>query len=504
MCAPFVLWSDTRPWAVLRHFSPRAAWTMPPARLSCLAAGLAARAPIVASRRRVRADGPTPVVASRISFAPRRRRLLVLPAASPSRDDDAPNDDALGGSPDPAADDADASPYPHDDDDDEWHPARVFAAAIQTPILWMPAADAPRPSESRPPGGDPHAAASSPSPSVSPRGSLRGSAYAAMTLHLLDLAPRFRRDGDLDAGLDPSRVAPRFIVDSARATNVIVPDVARDLDLDVGQSPDGATGAPSEIPRPLGACAVGDDPDDRVVLRGLSAAVGPVPAPNVAGVLGRQFMDCFDAVAFDWRGGAGDPNAAVTFYQRYDFENAKRPETGDAGFDATDVVTATPVEFARGSLACEVSLRGARVPALIDTGAPRTILNAAAARIAGAVASERPKGAPPRGESDAHDAHDAHDAPPDSDSGSSRVSVRWTLAALPDACAVEVLGEGDDGRSAGARVSVGEVWVGESPAFRAGLGLGDGEPGVVLGLDALTSRGRVVLRTTPGRLKMRL
>ena len=54
-------------------------------------------------------------------------------------------------------------------------------------------------------------------------------------------------------------------------------------------------------------------------------------------------------------------------------------------------------------------------------------------------------------------------------------------------------------------MDVGEILVGELAAFRDGLGLtGEGEPGIVLGLDALTSRGRVVLRTTPGRARMRL
>ena len=106
------------------------------------------------------------------------------------------------------------------------------------------------------------------------------------------------------------------------------------------------------------------------VLRGLSAAIRPVPAPGVAGVLGRSFMDCFDAVAFDWREGAGDPNAGVTVYQRYDFENAKHPVMGDRGFTREDVVTATPRELACGLSACEVGRgRGPRVPALIDTRA---------------------------------------------------------------------------------------------------------------------------------------
>lgn len=53
--------------------------------------------------------------------------------------------------------------------------------------------------------------------------------------------------------------------------------------------------------------------------------------------------------------------------------------------------------------------------------------------------------------------------------------------------------------------------VGELAAFQAGLGLApsaeggdDGAPGVILGLDALMSRPRVVMRTQPGQTVIRL
>ena len=392
--------SPVAPPALLRARDVDDAAVAPPS----LAAGPAAPSPIarggVARRPRVRA-GRAPVVASRRSFAPSRRRgrLLDAPAASSSRDDSSsPSDDSssssaprdatsrtlsnldgvLGGSPDPAADDD-----PGAFDDDEWNPAQVFAAAIQMPLLWMPAADAPRANAPRPPfaGGLVAGALSDPS-SAAPSGSLFGSAYAAITLDLPDRATRSQRERGV------SGVELDFVLDSACTTNFIVPNVAYGLDVTiVGQSPGGAgaTGALLNDAQEmlLGACKLGNTADNQVVLRGLSAAIRPVPAPGVAGVLGRSFMDCFDAVAFDWREGAGDPNAGVTVYQRYDFENAKHPVMGDRGFTREDVVTATPRELACGLLACEVALGGTPVPALIDTGAPRTILNTAAARLAG-------------------------------------------------------------------------------------------------------------------------
>ena len=557
--AAFALFAPSFPGRSSRTSPARATSTMPPSRLPSLAAGPAAPSPIarggVARRPRVRA-GRAPVVASRRSFAPSRRRgrLLDAPAASSSRDDSSsPSDDSssssaprdatsrtlsnldgvLGGSPDPAADDD-----PGAFDDDEWNPAQVFAAAIQMPLLWMPAADAPRANAPRPPfaGGLVAGALSDPS-SAAPSGSLFGSAYAAITLDLPDRATRSQRERGV------SGVELDFVLDSACTTNFIVPNVAYGLDVTiVGQSPGGAgaTGALLNDAQEmlLGACKLGNTADNQVVLRGLSAAIRPVPAPGVAGVLGRSFMDCFDAVAFDWREGAGDPNAGVTVYQRYDFENAKHPVMGDRGFTREDVVTATPRELACGLLACEVALGGVPVPALIDTGAPRTILNTAAARLAGVFDED----AGPEGTSTSSEfASDASDGSSDNPLakmfgalrgalsgggdgsggdgsgasprratqmvvGAGGVPVRLERVALPGSCALEVLGEGDDGTGGrGARVDVGEILVGELAAFRDGLGLtGEGEPGIVLGLDALTSRGRVVLRTTPGRARMRL
>ena len=557
--AAFALFAPSFLGRSSRTSPARATSTMPPSRLPSLAAGPAAPSPIarggVARRPRVRA-GRAPVVASRRSFAPSRRRgrLLDAPAASSSRDDSSsPSDDSssssaprdatsrtlsnldgvLGGSPDPAADDD-----PGAFDDDEWNPAQVFAAAIQMPLLWMPAADAPRANAPRPPfaGGLVAGALSDPSPAA-PSGSLRGSAYAAITLDLPDRATRSQRERGV------SGVELDFVLDSACTTNFIVPNVAYGLDVTiVGQSPGGAgaTGALLNDAQEmlLGACKLGNTTDNQVVLRGLSAAIRPVPAPGVAGVLGRSFMDCFDAVAFDWREGAGDPNAGMTVYQRYDFENAKHPVMGDRGFTREDVVTATPRELACGLLACEVALGGVPVPALIDTGAPRTILNTAAARLAGVFDEDAgPEGTSTSSES-ASDASDGSSDNPlakmfgalrgalsgggdgsggDGSGASPRratqmvvgaggVPVRLERIALPGSCALEVLGEGDDGTGGrGARVDVGEILVGELAAFRDGLGLtGEGEPGIVLGLDALTSRGRVVLRTTPGRARMRL
>jgi hypothetical protein len=56
-----------------------------------------------------------------------------------------------------------------------------------------------------------------------------------------------------------------------------------------------------------------------------------------------------------------------------------------------------------------------------------------------------------------------------------------------------------------------QILIGDLEAFRVGLGLrgdsalgaNDGQPGIVLGLDALMSVPKVAMRTTPGNAKMK-
>jgi hypothetical protein len=75
---------------------------------------------------------------------------------------------------------------------------------------------------------------------------------------------------------------------------------------------------------------------------------------------------------------------------------------------------------------------------------------------------------------------------------------------------VSMLVSGGGGRSE-TRLSSPQILVGDLEAFRVGLGLrsdsvagaNDGQPGIVLGLDALMSVSKVAMRTTPGDAKMK-
>ena len=346
-----------------------------------------------------------------------------------------------------------------------------------------------------------------------------GSTYIAITVGLPDRSTRAQRErGVKGVELD-------WCVDTACTTNFILPQVAYGLDVEiVGAAPSGvgATGAVSGGQEMLlGTAKLGSDGDDGsgvAAITGLSAAIVQVPAPGTAGILGRSFLNCFDAVEFDWRGGAAGGKAAMVMHQEYAaFDDA--PNANDDG------VVVPMRELACGLLAIDVDLNGVRVPALVDTGAPRTIVNRAAARAAGIalVGDDRDDGV--------------------ESSKPTRRGFENPFAAIRDAVsrgreralgssgAVTVMGAGGrperldeaadsrdvsmlvsaNGGSAAAALSSPQILVGELEAFRVGLGLrgdsvagaGDGQPGIVLGLDALMSVSKVAMRTAPGRAKMK-
>jgi hypothetical protein len=169
-----------------------------------------------------------------------------------------------------------------------------------------------------------------------------GSVYVAITLGLPDRSTKSQRErGVKGVELD-------FCVDTACSTNFILPQVAYGLDMQiVGTSPagQGATGAVSAGQEMLlGTAKLGGNGDDGVAaITGLSAGVVPVPAPGTAGILGRSFLNCFGAVAFEW-GGDGE-RARVDFWQAFDYSEAEKGASSYSHwspYDRVRVVNAIP------------------------------------------------------------------------------------------------------------------------------------------------------------------
>ena len=417
------------------------------------------------------------------------------------------------------------NPTPDDDVEDDYDDDLYDdePAVIRVPLLWMTLPGQQQQRQGGGGGGGVAAALSDVSSS--------GDVYAAITVGLPDRATKSQQErGVKGVELD-------FCIDTACTTNFILPQVAYGLDMQiVGTSPAG-TGATGAIgggqEMLLGTAKLGKDGGEDgtgvVALTGLSAAVVPVPTPGTAGIMGRSFLNCFGAVAFDWSTRQG---ASVSFYQEYDWEEEEEEGEGEGG-GGDGLRTVSLNELPCGLLSVDVTLNGVRMPALLDTGAPQTIINRAAAAAAGIDVNGTGAGGKTNdddddGESDGNknnnpfaglfDAFNKGKERALQDKGVMVMGAGGKPERLDrvDGAAADlavVTASGGGGGGAGeVTLRCASVLVGELQAFQAGLGLippsedgaTDGAPGVVLGLDALMSRPKVVIGTTPGVTKMQL
>jgi hypothetical protein len=246
-----------------------------------------------------------------------------------------------------------------------------------------------------------------------------------------------------------------------------------------------------------------------------------VAAPGTAGIMGRSFLNCFGAVAFVWPvgpDGVTRPAATVNFYQEYDWAD----EAMSDAEVAAGLQTVPLYDLPCGLLSLEVTLNGVRMPALLDTGAPTTIVNRAAAAAAGLVVPAAAAAAAGGGNPGSTGNNNPF-------AGLLDAFGKGKEAAMADK-GVMVMGAGgkperlervDGGEvtlelcttpatanSVTVPVRCASVLVGELAAFQAGLNLpapsadGRGAPGVLLGLDALMSRPRVVIGTAAGFMQL--
>lgn len=117
-------------------------------------------------------------------------------------------------------------------------------------------------------------------------------------------------------------------------------------------------------------------PEADIFMTNLTAAALPVASPAAAGLLGVAFLNCFEGgVQFDWGGGIDGRSPTVTFHAK------------DSGIEEQLLTRMRRVEL---DILNEVllptvamTINGVQIPALLDTGSPVTVLNSAAAEIAG-------------------------------------------------------------------------------------------------------------------------
>ena len=222
-------------------------------------------------------------------------------------------------------------------------------------------------------------------------------AYPAISLSFPALTSPAQKARQLSGDASASGVTLDFVLDTAANTNTISAQVAGPtsqggLELTQVGSVAGGVGAGGEFgggaTYMLGNVELADAPKEErfVFMSGLSATALPIGAPGAAGLLGVAFLNSFaGGVEFCWGGGPGGRGGgggaegeppSVTLYGDATGTEAARAAAGLRG------VPLTPLP---GNSLPSVTLRvnGVEVPALVDTGSPITVLNAAAAAAAG-------------------------------------------------------------------------------------------------------------------------
>ena len=218
-----------------------------------------------------------------------------------------------------------------------------------------------------------------PSP-LPPSSPLLAPHYLSLALRLPHAATSSqRRDGKTGITID-------LILDTGSTVNVIQPQVANELALSiVGTQPAGAGAGGGISAAPI--FLLGDiqfdhlAPEERfLVMSGLQAASLNVPSPSSAGILGRPFLDSFAAVEFVFP--SNDSPDEIRFYlSELDVSTegksrVKMSTLGISGLWGVDLTVSNPTSD--GDDGSRVVMK-----ALVDTGAPTTIINKAAAQALG-------------------------------------------------------------------------------------------------------------------------
>jgi len=249
-----------------------------------------------------------------------------------------------------------------------------------------------------------------------------------------------------------------FIMDTASSVNIVLPDVATSLNAPrTGTTTSGGVGGTgvtaSSYEVTLGGAAMYDGtPFWQADVRAVVMAVPT--APGTAGLIGLTLLNACAAVALDW---SVRPGTATLF-----------PPGSSAWMARTHGLAEIPLVRVNVGLPClSVIVNGTPALALLDTGAAFSVMNIAMG-VAGDPAVE-----------------------PMWVAGANGSPTAMAVAAS----AVDVVVEPASGLALKGLVPL----VGDLPAFTL-LGLPPGKPAMILGLDALLDRPRLVLSTVAMKL----
>ena len=352
--------------------------------------------------------------------------------------------------------------------------------------------------------------------------------YPCLALRFPRLATSAQR------GRNVTGISLDFVLDTAANTNTLNGQVAQELQLEVVGEALPGVGAAGSIAGGdtylLGDCQLdygvtmegtssssanmADNDDGKkdkkdatvdvgefIFMQGLTASALPVASPAAAGLLGLYFFNCFGGVMFEWgcNSNSNSNSAAsslaipsVTFF-------SDRNKMGNA----LDGLVRAPIKPLPVSAlpSINIVINGQKIPALLDTGSPITVLNAEAAKMAGVTTAMEDDSENSKSSSNPFNPFAKLTKNFQSAQAAARGDVlliagaggeRVELVKSKEAVECGVVGDGD------APIDIGQhsIYVGDLPGLAAlgGLG-GDGAPpAAVLGMDILRTRQRMVYR----------
>jgi hypothetical protein len=333
--------------------------------------------------------------------------------------------------------------------------------------------------------------------------------YAAIGLRFPQLATSAQRKRNVTG------VALDFVLDTAANTNTINRQIAEELQLEVvgealpgmgssGPLSGGSTynlgdtqleGAHSQIP----SNSQGDDDNQEpfLFMQNLTASALPVASPASAGLMSLAFFYCFEGgVEFTWGlpygkedGMTSNEPPSIAFY-------AEKGELADSAINGLSKVKIVPVPVTQLP-SITLMINGVEMPALLDSGSPITVLNSQAAMLAGIETVTLPMKKKESQNPFAAISSRFQEAQAMAKAAAEGniltiAGPNGPVSLLKSTSPIEILAAGEDDN-----VSFGStrIYVGDIPGLAALNGIGvDAPPAVVLGMDVLTKRPKMILR----------
>ena len=297
-----------------------------------------------------------------------------------------------------------------------------------------------------------------------------------------------------------------FVLDTAANTNTINAQVAAELELEVvGEALPGLSSAGAMLGGEtfmLGDSQLegiemnGEMGEDGIFMQNLTASALPIASPAAAGLLSLPFFYCFEGgVEFSWgstalKDGMPDPGL-ITFFG--DEETAMTKALPGMTRVPIDPIPVTQLPSVM------LNINGMKVPALLDTGSPITVINLQAAKQAGIETIQLPSD----GEENSNNpfagfanrfknAQAAAKAAANGDLLTIAGSNGKPTNLLKSTSTVDLSVSGD---SEDVSFGSGHIYVGDIPGLAALNGIGvDSPPAAVLGMDVLRKRPKMFLR----------